>query len=306
MESKVRMYVMIPKGEDPYSYIATSRCTPILKVQDGSIILESKTISLSGLSLEDWLKDNPERLKYNFQDEVNDNDGSEFDYLYYHSDWKLEEIYLDINEVFDVREPYNSIHFDADKRQYLILVKRIEETFNVVEPREIHSSVYGIVFREIMLLASMEVEVHWRTILRNNGYPKSKRLTTKDYVKLQEFIDFRSELKLSIYPEFHTLSPFKDWNKDNPTLSLSWYDAYNKVKHNRSDNLCLATLENAILALAALRTMLSIRYTQLDFGEKAIIKDLFTVKKLPKPRFAHLRDMMSLTKHTVEYFKRVY
>ena len=43
----------------------------------------------------------------------------------------------------------------------------------------------------------MEVEIHWRRLLLINGYQK-KRYSTKDYVKLQEFIDFNFEFELFI------------------------------------------------------------------------------------------------------------
>jgi hypothetical protein len=40
-----------------------------------------------------------------------------------------------------------------------------------------------------------------------------------------------------------------------PTASLSWYDAYNAVKHDRESNFHRSTLENVLNACAALHIL---------------------------------------------------
>lgn len=303
MTGNIEMYVMVREGHDPYSWKSTSHCTPIIKTQNGSIV-EPEVIPLDGFSLLDWFKENPERLKYNFDNEIKDN--GEFDYLYYNPKWKLVKILLDEGEVFNIREPSNSLHFDTDKRQYLSLLNRLEDAFNVIEPVKTHKDVYGITFREILLLSAMEVEVHWKALLKNNGYDMSRKgISTKDYIKLRDFIDFGSELKLSTYPDFLTLIPFESWDKKNPTTSLKWYDDYNKVKHDRSSNINLATLENALLSLAALRTMLSIRYTGFDFGKNSFDKDLFNMIIYPRPKYGSEMGRIISNNQRVKFFSRV-
>ena len=47
------------------------------------------------------------------------------------------------------------------------------------------------------------------------------------------------------------LTPFKDWAESNPTELLSWFAAYNKLKHDKHNNQCLATMGNALNAAAA-------------------------------------------------------
>lgn len=58
-------------------------------------------------------------------------------------------------------------------------------------------------------------------------------------------------LSLQSYSSFPEFAPFKDWNASNPTTSLSWYDAYNKTKHDREGNLNIGTLDNAAQAVGA-------------------------------------------------------
>lgn len=69
-------------------------------------------------------------------------------------------------------------------------------------------------------------------------------------------------LSLQSYPGFPQISPFKDWDPGNPTASLDWYDAYNRTKHDREDNLSLATLDNAVKSVGAAVVMF---YAQFGF-----------------------------------------
>jgi hypothetical protein len=134
-----------------------------------------------------------------------------------------------------------------------ILLNRLEDIFETVEPTESNSSVYGHKIREILLLACMEVESSWSAVLRENNYVTTKRnLDTTDYIKLNKPMLLDGyELKLRAYPNFRTFTPFKDWDANKPTQSLDWYDAYNQTKHNREENLKLSTLDNAIKAVGA-------------------------------------------------------
>lgn len=42
-----------------------------------------------------------------------------------------------------------------------------------------------------------------------------------------------------------------DWNENQPTKSLIWYDKYNHVKHDRGNGFADASLETALNAIAA-------------------------------------------------------
>jgi hypothetical protein len=118
-----------------------------------------------------------------------------------------------------------------------ILLTKLENLFETIEPNQANLSAYGHKIREIILLACMEVESSWTAVLKENGY-SSARLSTNDYVKLLKpmFLD-AYELSLQSYPHFPKFTPFGGWDGSNPTTSLSWYDAYNKTKHDREENL---------------------------------------------------------------------
>jgi hypothetical protein len=48
------------------------------------------------------------------------------------------------------------------------------------------------------------------------------------------------------------ITPFDEWNLDNTKHRLTWWDAYNGIKHNRIDNMCKANLQNTLNILGAL------------------------------------------------------
>jgi hypothetical protein len=137
-----------------------------------------------------------------------------------------------------------------------ILLGKLEELFETIEPAEANLLAYGHKIREILLLACMEVESSWSAVLKENDYPADGMLTTKDYVKLLTPMLLDSyELSLQSYPHFPSFVPFRDWDAASPTRSLAWYDAYNRTKHDREENLKFATLSNAIQAVGATAVM---------------------------------------------------
>ena len=63
------------------------------------------------------------------------------------------------------------------------------------------------------------------------------------------------KVALRSYPRFPSFSPFEKWDATSATHPLPWYDIYNDTKHNREDNLKLATLEIAVQAVGAAAVM---------------------------------------------------
>lgn len=164
-----------------------------------------------------------------------------------------------------------------------ILLNKLEELFETIEPTQTNLSTYGHKIREVLLLACMEVESSWSAVLKENEYSTSGQLTTRDYVKLLKpmLLDCY-ELSLQSYPRFPSFKPFAYWDATNSTQSLEWYDAYNKTKHDREDNLRLATLYNTIQAVGATVIMFHAQFG-FNFGltgmdqKGPIIRNIFRV-----------------------------
>jgi hypothetical protein len=138
-----------------------------------------------------------------------------------------------------------------------ILLRKLEELFETIEPAASNLSTYGHRIGDVLLLACMEVESGWSAVLRENGYAGTRAaFTTNDYVKLLGPMMLDGyEMGLQSYSTYPPFSPFAGWNTAHPTQSLSWYDAYNRTKHDREANLHYATLENAVKAVGAVVVM---------------------------------------------------
>src|SRR5262249_20742332 len=125
-----------------------------------------------------------------------------------------------------------------------------------IYPDNIHTNVFGIRQRELLLLSCTEIESGWRAIFRENrSNPAAPlaRLTTNDYVKLKDPMRLdKWSVQLAYFPQFGTLSPFSGWDDRKPTASLPWYDAYNTVKHDREGSIQYATLEHVLSAICGL------------------------------------------------------
>jgi hypothetical protein len=76
---------------------------------------------------------------------------------------------------------------------------------------------------------------------------------------------------------------FGDWDAASPTKSLTWYDAYNKTKHDREENLKFATLSNAVQAVGATVVMFHAQFG-FDFGLRyvdqrdPVIQNIFRIE----------------------------
>jgi hypothetical protein len=159
-----------------------------------------------------------------------------------------------------------------------ILLTKMQDIFETVEPGPTNLQTHGHKVRELLLLASMEVEASWAAVLKANGYG-GDRFTTKDYVKLMAPMLLDSfSLKLNSYPEFPSIAPFKGWIAQSPTTSLDWYDAYNRTKHDREKYLDAATLGRAVNAVGAAAVMFYAQfgYTyRTDDEKRTLMRNVF-------------------------------
>jgi len=121
-----------------------------------------------------------------------------------------------------------------------ILLTKLLDIFESVEPDRTNLRVFGHKIRELLLLSSMEVEASWAAVLRANGYvsrTQRTRLNTEDYVLLLNAMRLDSyTLSLTSYPSFPAFTPFENWSSAAPTQTLDWYNAYNMTKHNREEH----------------------------------------------------------------------
>ncbi|GFE79268.1 hypothetical protein GCM10011487_12680 [Steroidobacter agaridevorans] len=145
--------------------------------------------------------------------------------------------------------------------QLRVLLRQLHRICQTVHPYEDNLNAYGHDIRNLLILASTEVESHWRAVLSANSFQR-ERYSTNDYVKLAPAMKL-TEYAVSFpsYPWITDLRPFFLWGTTGqPTRELAWYDAYNKAKHDREKSFAAATLKNAFEAIAANAIMICAQF----------------------------------------------
>jgi hypothetical protein len=166
-------------------------------------------------------------------------------------------------------------------------VEELDQICRVIHPQGDNLRTYGHATRNILILACTEVEAHWKTILEDNRYKGKKRdgrFDTRDYVNLLPAMRLdQYVVSLNYYPWLPIVTPFDGWNSSCSTKSLPWYDAHNKVKHDREGHFAEATLQHALTAVTACFVMLCAQYGW-DFAlqDKEAERAFFQLIKTPQ------------------------
>lgn len=176
--------------------------------------------------------------------------------------------------IFDVRLAEQSL---------LILIQRLDEILNFVEPAQANLKMFGHKTRELLILACTEIESYWKSYLRMAGISVGN-LGTKDYVKLQAPLRLEEYVvSLPRYADVESIRPFFGWSSTQPTQSIFWYDAYNKTKHDRGSYFDQATLLACLNAVAGVITLFCVRFGpfRLIHGAgalSAVFNQLFSIE----------------------------
>lgn len=144
-----------------------------------------------------------------------------------------------------------------------LLINKLDDIFLYIEPSMASQNVYSHKTRELLILACTELENFWQYYADKAGLTISKRrLTTNDYAKLCDPLHLKEyQFSLNTYESIPPIRPFQHWDIDKPTASLSWYDAYNKTKHDREKHFSEASLINCINAVAACLVMHCVKFS---------------------------------------------
>lgn len=142
-----------------------------------------------------------------------------------------------------------------------LLFQDLYDLFNYIEPDNKNLKTFSHRIYELLLRTATEVESNFKGIMIANGYKSPE--TMRDYFKVASVARL-SEYKVQFtrWSSSRLFTPFAEWNSAD-YAPLQWYQSYNKVKHNRHANFEMANLENLLIAMAAL---LSILYAQI--GER--------------------------------------
>ena len=136
-------------------------------------------------------------------------------------------------------------------RYYIHLEKRFAGSLDYVELDECNYGTFSNYYASLLQSIGAEID-HFMKVYC--GYPVSERHIIDDYASSilpDEEFNITEQKVLGVGTDI-VISPFKDWNSKCAAKSLFWWDAYNNVKHNRSENFKKANLENVLYSLAAL------------------------------------------------------
>lgn len=161
----------------------------------------------------------------------------------------------DLQDVLD----YSEYEKNIAKRDIKILLEKIQDILAYIEPSSQSLQAYGYKLRELLILACTEVENILKFYTPN---PTGKMLNTSDYIQIMQKVALNKyNISFIDCVNKYSCKPFENWNSSAPTQSIQWYHAYNKVKHDKANNINQATLENCLNAVAAVIIMFCIRYS---------------------------------------------
>lgn len=134
-------------------------------------------------------------------------------------------------------------------RYYILLEKKFIGTLNFVELAEENFATYSIEYAHQFLAVGSELDTFFKVYCGLNLEGSGNIVTyTKHF--LETYPEIKSQ-KINVVNTNIQLIPYSEWenfNFDKPKNTLTWWKAYNKVKHNRSGCLKKATLENLLRA----------------------------------------------------------
>jgi hypothetical protein len=167
------------------------------------------------------------------------------------------------------------------------LKEHLEEICRVVYACQDNYKVYGHEIRNVLIVASTEVEAQWYGVLKANGHKfknGEQRPSSQDYVELLRPLRLDEySVRFPFFPAMEVVWPFKGWNSKKPTKSLDWYAVYNKVKHDRETHFQDAKLLYAFKAAAAYFVMLCAEHgREVAAPEPVAANKFFYLKDRPK------------------------
>lgn len=162
--------------------------------------------------------------------------------------------YLDSDTYADQAESYALV--DAAHR----ILQDLNQLFYYVEPCDDNCNMYSHRIYELFLRTATEFEANCKAILQANLYNKKGNINITDYYKINKATKLSGyKISFTRWQGEKMWMPFDDWNKevidDKGKIiipPLSWYQAYNKVKHNRQQKFSEANLGNLMNAVAGL------------------------------------------------------
>jgi hypothetical protein len=171
-----------------------------------------------------------------------------------------------------------SDHPEHYTRAFAIQQKDIIGLFEYIEPSDINSVTYSFRIHELLIRTCIEIEANFKAILKENifnpvikngpkkGQPRDEKSWNINDFKIVNKTHHLDDYSI-IFPHWHGMNnerfPFRQWKKDE---QLTWYQAYNKCKHDRLHKFEQASLGNLLDAFSGLCVLLSSQFRTESFN----------------------------------------
>lgn len=161
------------------------------------------------------------------------------------------------------------------------VVQRAIEVCRYVQAEEANFLAFGDAIKDVIISACIEIEAQWRAILmENNALPE--RPTTGDYVKMAQPMRLKEyAIEWIDFPWLEQWKPFAGWDPARPTQSISWYDGYNKLKHDAYGQLVRANLKSMLEAVSALAIMFVAQFGMSWFQRSGSLENILLFSQTP-------------------------
>lgn len=166
-------------------------------------------------------------------------------------------------------------------KYYLMLEKRFVESIEYVELHKDNFNTFSNGYALLIQAIGAELDTVFKEFC---GFAIEERKNIADYAK--HILTCTPEIKnqvISVQEYDIELQPFKNWNSENASQSLEWWNAFTSIKHNRYNQLKQANQKNVLYALGALYLMEMIYLKEItkrtnDFDAFDESSTLFTLK----------------------------
>ncbi len=149
---------------------------------------------------------------------------------------------------------------DKDYYSYKLIQDDYQEVCQFIEARDENLDTFSHRVYELYLRVCTEFESICKNLLVDYSYPKAltnpNDLKIYDYEKIYSDTNYLGtsrldkEVGLQFWqPNLKFIKPFEDWANGN---TLTWYQDYNKVKHNRDSDFSKASFKNLTLSFSGL------------------------------------------------------
>ena len=144
-------------------------------------------------------------------------------------------------------------------RMFLLLEKEFVKALDYVELNTNNYTTTSIVFSKLLLSIGTEIDNVFRECSQLSGRTNIEQYYKFIINKYPQIIKQQVKVKDTTI----ILIPYSEWNGNQPSKSLLFWQKYNELKHDRILNAQNASLENVLNALAGLFILEMYRFDEI-------------------------------------------